>query len=164
MYLGERTCAVIEVVVTVIPAICLPDPAGDLDRILVERETPVAVIEPDRYRGGFGNACAAGTFNPPAVSIPVPPFPFPFLVPFLVPFPLNIRSVSFSARIVLEPDKPSAKMMPSTMLDFPLPFGPDMAVKSLKNGIFAFFPNDLKLSNSISLMCMCNQSSVSRQR
>ncbi|KAF5417207.1 MAG: hypothetical protein C5S49_03755 [Candidatus Methanogaster sp.] len=87
------------------------------------------------------------------------PLPFPFPFTFLDPLPLNIRSVSFSARIVLEPDKPSAKMIPSTMFDLPLPFGPDMAVKSLKNGIFAFFPNDLKLSNSISLMCICNQSS-----
>ncbi|KAF5417206.1 MAG: hypothetical protein C5S49_03750 [Candidatus Methanogaster sp.] len=58
MDLGERTCAVIEIVVTVIPALRLPDPAGYLDRILVKGKTPVTVIKLDRYHGGFGNTFA----------------------------------------------------------------------------------------------------------
>ncbi len=51
--LRERACAVIEVVVAVVPAPGLPDPAGDLDCIAFRWEKPIAVIESDRDQRGI---------------------------------------------------------------------------------------------------------------
>jgi hypothetical protein len=63
-----------------------------------------------------------------------------------------MRSVSFSALRVRELDNPRTKRIPSIILDFPLPLGPEIVVKSSKKGIFTFFPNDLKFRNSIFLI------------
>ena len=49
-------------------------------------------------------------------------------------------------------DKPRANNKLSIILDLPEPFGPEIVVKPSNRGIVVAFPNDLKLSNSISFI------------
>ncbi|KAF5052677.1 hypothetical protein DSECCO2_406400 [anaerobic digester metagenome] len=68
--------------------------------------------------------------------------------------PLNMRSVSFPARMALELFGPRTNRIASDMLDLPDPLGPVTAVNPLSIGMVSFFPNDLKFSTSICLRYM----------
>ena len=65
-----------------------------------------------------------------------------------------MRSVSFYARMVREVDKPRQNKMLSIMLLLPEPLGPEMVVKPFSKGITVLPEKDLKLSMTISQMCM----------
>src|ERR1700730_16246515 len=69
-------------------------------------------------------------------------------------FPLRLLSKSGrrSARIERVDESPSAKSKLSTMFDLPEPLGPEIVVNPSRSGTSVCFPNDLKLSSSISLI------------
>src|SRR5258708_18798993 len=69
-----------------------------------------------------------------------------------LPVRLFKRSGNLSARIERVEESPRANKRLSTMFDFPEPLGPDIVVNPPSNGISVCFPNDLKLSSSISLI------------
>jgi hypothetical protein len=60
-----------------------------------------------------------------------------------------MRSVSFSARRLLDPARARTKRRLSIILLFPEPFGPEMTANPSKNGIFVIPQKDLKLLISI---------------
>src|SRR5580658_653131 len=80
-------------------------------------------------------------------------------------FPLRLlsKSGSRSARIERVDDNPSANKRLSTIFDFPEPFGPEIVVKPSRSGTSVCFPNDLKLSSSISLIRKWNSRKGGRQ-
>ena len=68
--------------------------------------------------------------------------------------PLKISSDTFDALSERVDLGPRTKPIASPQFDFPLPFGPVMAVKPCSKGIVVLPPNDLKFSTSILTRCI----------